>query len=54
MNLNQIATTVKEILLDYPSDYDSKSIEKADRRRFKVTKWMGSWVFPENTFRFRP
>ena len=38
MNLNQIATTVKEILLDYPSDYDSKSIEKADRRRFKVTK----------------
>jgi len=37
VNLNQIATTVKEILLDYPSDYDSKSIEKADRRRFKVS-----------------
>jgi len=38
VNLNQIATTVKEILLDYPSDYDTKSIEKADRRQIKVTQ----------------
>ena len=45
VKLNQIATTVKEILLDYPSDYDSKSIEKADRRRFKVTKCSLSRVF---------
>jgi len=47
-------TEVKKIPSLYSSDYDHKSIEEADRRRFKHAKCKAPRVFLEDLARFLP